>query len=112
MAPFTLASDGAVTRFEVREDAKARDRMIGLSVANPRNPWRGGHQPTFEKLVIRGPRRFALTARLPSGETVDVRLGRLTRLPELPTATASTSPIDRHFRCRLTGGALSPRTPT
>jgi hypothetical protein len=34
-------------------------------------------QPKFETLVMRGPRRFALTTRLPSGERVDVPLGRL-----------------------------------
>jgi hypothetical protein len=39
------------------------------------DPWRW-HQPKFETLVMRGPRRFALTARLPSGERVDVPLGR------------------------------------
>jgi len=42
------------------------------------DPWRG-RQPRYESLVMRGPRRFALTARLPSGERIDVPLGgRLT----------------------------------
>lgn len=34
-------------------------------------------QPKFESLVMRGPRRFALTTRSPSGALVDVPLGRL-----------------------------------
>jgi hypothetical protein len=34
-------------------------------------------QPKFETLVMRGPRRFALTTRLSSGECVDVPLGRV-----------------------------------
>jgi|tagenome__1003787_1003787.scaffolds.fasta_scaffold20708282_2 hypothetical protein len=34
-------------------------------------------QPRFETLVMRGPRRFALTTQVPSGERVDVPLGRL-----------------------------------
>jgi hypothetical protein len=41
------------------------------------DPWRG-RQPKGEKLVMRGPRQFALAARLPSGESVEVPLGRLT----------------------------------
>jgi hypothetical protein len=41
------------------------------------DPWRG-RQPKYEKLVMRGPRRFALTTRLPTGESIDVPLGRLT----------------------------------
>ena len=46
------------------------------------DPWaeqRHGYraQPKFESLVMRGPRRFALTTRLPSGDRVDVPLGRL-----------------------------------
>jgi hypothetical protein len=43
----------------------------------PEDPW-GWHQPKYEKLVMRGPHRFALTARLPSGESVDRPLGRFT----------------------------------
>jgi hypothetical protein len=41
------------------------------------DPWQG-RQPKGEKLVMRGPRQFVLAARLPSGEGVDVPLGRLT----------------------------------
>lgn len=41
----------------------------------PRDPWRG-RQPKYEKLVMHGPRHFAAVARLPSGERVEVRLGR------------------------------------
>lgn len=37
------------------------------------DPWRW-HQPPYESLVMRGPGRFALTARLPSGERVDMPL--------------------------------------
>ena len=39
------------------------------------DPWHG-HQPKYEALVMRGEDRFALTVRLPSGETIDVPLGR------------------------------------
>jgi hypothetical protein len=41
-------------------------------------------QPKFETLVMRGRRRFALTTRLPSGERVDVPLGRLSLEMEPP----------------------------
>jgi hypothetical protein len=37
------------------------------------DPWRG-RQPKFERLVFRGDHEFALAARLPSGEPVEVPL--------------------------------------
>ena len=49
-------------RFEMRE---------------PEGPW-PGHHPKYETLVMRGPRSFSLTARLASGERIDVPFGRLT----------------------------------
>lgn len=50
------------------------------------DPWaeqRPGYrvQPKFESLVMRGPREFALTARLPSGARVDLPLGPLSLEP-------------------------------
>ena len=47
-----------------------------FEMRDPQGPWRG-HQPKYETLVMRGPSRFAMTARLPSGKKVDVPLGRL-----------------------------------
>jgi hypothetical protein len=40
------------------------------------DPW-GGRQPRYEKLVMIAPSGFALTARLPSGERIDVPLARV-----------------------------------
>jgi hypothetical protein len=37
--------------------------------------WRG-RQPKYEKLVMRGPDRFFLATKLPSGRRLLVRLGR------------------------------------
>lgn len=39
------------------------------------DPWHG-HQPKYERLVMHGTDQFALTARLPSGELIDIPLGR------------------------------------
>jgi len=44
-----------------------------IEFREPDDQW-GGRQPKFESLVMRGPRRFALTVRLLSGERVDVPL--------------------------------------
>jgi hypothetical protein len=35
-------------------------------------------QPKLEKLLMRGPHQFAMSARLPTGESVDVPLARVT----------------------------------
>ena len=40
------------------------------------------HQPKFEAVALRDDDRFVLTARLPSGETIDIPLGPLPR--EMP----------------------------
>jgi len=37
-----------------------------------------GRQPKLEKLLMRGPQQFAMSARLPTGESVDVPLARVT----------------------------------
>jgi hypothetical protein len=37
------------------------------------DPWRG-RQPKYERLVMKGPRSFGMTTRLPSGEPIFVRL--------------------------------------
>jgi hypothetical protein len=42
----------------------------------PDDLWRG-RQPSYETLVMSGRNRFALTTRLPSGERIDVPIGRL-----------------------------------
>lgn len=42
------------------------------------DPWHG-RQPRYDKLVRRGPTGYAMVTRLPSGQRVDVPLGRLTR---------------------------------
>jgi len=54
-----------------------------FELPEPDDVW-GGRQPKFEALVMHGPDRFALTARLPSGETIEVPLGRFWELPEPP----------------------------
>jgi hypothetical protein len=46
-----------------------------MEMREPDDPGRG-RQPKYEALVMRGEDRFALTVRLPSGETIDVPLGR------------------------------------
>ena len=45
-----------------------------MEMREPDDPGRG-RQPKYEALVMRGEDRFALTVRLPSGETIDVPLG-------------------------------------
>ena len=39
------------------------------------DPWQS-HQPKYESLVMLADDRFALTARLPSGATIEIPLGR------------------------------------
>ena len=46
-----------------------------MQMREPDDPGRG-RQPKYEALVMRDEDRFALTVRLPSGETIDVPLGR------------------------------------
>jgi hypothetical protein len=40
------------------------------------DPWRGV-QPRYERIVMRGPRHFELVTKLPSGESISVRLAPL-----------------------------------
>ncbi len=55
-----------------------------MEMREPDDLWRG-RQPKYEALVMRGEDRFALTVRLPSGETIDVPLGRFwLEAPEPP----------------------------
>jgi hypothetical protein len=49
----------------------------GFELREPDDPWHG-RQPKVEKLLMRGPHEFAMSARLPTGESVDVPLARLT----------------------------------
>jgi hypothetical protein len=52
--------------------------MFGpIGAQEPDEPWHG-RQPKYDSLVMRGPRRFALTARLPSGERIEAPLRSLT----------------------------------
>ena len=46
-----------------------------FEMREPQDPSRG-HQPKYESLVMLGDDSFALTARLPSGETIEIPLGR------------------------------------
>jgi hypothetical protein len=44
------------------------------------DPWRG-LQPRYERIVRRGPDRFELVTKLPTGEPISVRLGQFTAPP-------------------------------
>jgi hypothetical protein len=51
------------------------DLRIELHQQEPSDPWRG-LQPRYESIVMRGPGRFELLTKLPTGEPISVRLGR------------------------------------
>jgi hypothetical protein len=47
--------------------------MVSFERHEPADPWEG-RQPKYEKIVRRGPRRFELHTKLPSGEPIAVRI--------------------------------------
>jgi hypothetical protein len=48
--------------------SRAARAPLTVTTCESDDPWRG-HRPKYEKLVMKSPRSFGMTTRLPSGET-------------------------------------------